>query len=491
MASGNTTREELGWIGQALRSGGGSDLPALVIAWSLTEPWRIGECALLSGDETRVVGRGEGPEHLVFRQQRPGSAARCPPLGGQGISRRHVELRATDEGVTFTRMGRSAVEHCGAVADEGSLVPGDTLAVQNQLLLTVVRRPLHMAAAPHFDVARHAPAFGAPDAFGLVGESLAAWSLREHIAFVAQASAHALVLGPSGCGKELVSRAIHELSARRARPLVSRSAATIPESILDAELFGNLKNYPNPGTPERMGLVGEADGSTLFLDEIAELPPSLQAHLLRLLDAAGEYHRLGEARARRADLRLVGATNRAAADLKHDLAARLTLRLEVPGLDERPDDVPLVVRELLRRAELASPTLVRRFFHETDGHREARLHPSLVDALVRHRYTLHVRELDALLWRAIHGSRDDYIDAPEDLLEGAARPGESTEVRAAASPPPLPPARPRALERADIEAALARHAGRVTAAAEELGLPSRFALYRLMRRLGIERPHGD
>src|SRR6185369_7117992 len=119
---------------------------------------------------------------------------------------------------------------------------------------------------------------------------------------------------------------------------------------VDAELFGNVKNYPNPGTPEREGLIGEADGSTLFLDEIGELPVHMQAHLLRVLDRGGEYQRLGDSRAQRADLRVVAATNRPLDALKHDFLARLTLRLEIPSLDERRDDIPLLARHLLRRA---------------------------------------------------------------------------------------------------------------------------------------------
>src|SRR5256885_12859655 len=105
--------------------------------------------------------------------------------------------------------------------------------------------------------------------------------------------------------------------------MVSRNAATFPAGLIDVELFGNVANYPNHGMPERPGVVGEADGSTLFLDEIGELPTELQSHLLRFLDERGEYTRLGDARRRTSDVRVVAATNRALEDLKHDLAARL------------------------------------------------------------------------------------------------------------------------------------------------------------------------
>src|SRR5439155_2387036 len=106
---------------------------------------------------------------------------------------------------------------------------------------------------------------------------------------------------------------------------------------------------------------GEADGSTLFLDEIGELPEALQAHLLRVLDDGGEFQRLGDAQRRRADLRLVAATNRTIEQLKFDLAARFRLRVKLPGLDERPEDVPLLARQLMRRVASKDADIASRF----------------------------------------------------------------------------------------------------------------------------------
>ena len=182
-----------------------------------------------------------------------------------------------------------------------------------------------------------------------MGETPAGWALRDRIAFAAHADGHVLVHGESGTGKELCAAAIHGLSARFERSLVACNAVTFPTGLVDVELFGNAKNYPNPGTAERDGLIGEADGTTLFVDEIGELPATLQAHLLRVLDRKGEYQRLGEARVRCADLRVVAATNRAVTELKHDFAARFTLKVEVPPLSARAADVPLLVRHLLAR----------------------------------------------------------------------------------------------------------------------------------------------
>src|SRR5262249_51707936 len=200
--------------------------------------------------------------------------------------------------------------------------PGDTLELGRQMVFLCVRRPAWITGAPPAE--EHS--FGDADAHGIVGESPVIWQLRERIAFVGPRSGHALIHGESGTGKELVARALHACSLRTGRPLVARNAATIPEGLVDAELFGNVRNYPNAGMPGRPGLIGEADGGTLFLDELAELPVSLHAHLLRVLDG-GEYTRLGEARPRRSDFRLIGATNRPESALKHDVLARLTFRI--------------------------------------------------------------------------------------------------------------------------------------------------------------------
>src|SRR6185436_8690780 len=120
--------------------------------------------------------------------------------------------------------------------------------------------------------------FGTADPHGMVGESPVAWEFRRQIAFVAPRPDHVLIVGESGTGKELAARAVHALSPRNASAFVARNAATFPEGLVDAELFGHAKNYPNAGMPERPGLIAGAASATLFLDEIAELSPTLQTH---------------------------------------------------------------------------------------------------------------------------------------------------------------------------------------------------------------------
>jgi DNA-binding NtrC family response regulator len=227
--------------------------------------------------------------------------------------------------------------------------------------------------------------------------------------------------------------------------------------------------------PERPGVIGEADGATLFLDEIAEMPHEVQSHLLRVLDEAGEYARLGEAKRRHADVRVVAATNREAAALKHDLAARLALRITCPSLDERREDVPLLARHLLRRRARKDVPIGARFFASWDGRSgEPRLAPALVRALVVHRYATNVRELDALLLRALVGSRGATFELTCELAKELA-----PAPRRAASAAP-------AFTAEEIRAALAKHRGVREKVWRELGMANRYVLKRLMKKHGID-----
>jgi DNA-binding NtrC family response regulator len=210
------------------------------------------------------------------------------------------------------------------------------------------------------------------------------------------------------------------------------------------------------------------------------MPAALQAHLLRLLDRGGEYQRLGDARPRRADLRVVAATNRPAEALKHDFAARLTFRVTVPGLDDRPEDVPLLVDHLLAEIAARDEALIARF--RAPGTGRFRVAAGLIDALVHHPFSTHVRELERILWQAA-------ADSPDASLTLGPAVRAALAPAATGDPDPTPDPGPDAQTvdpGADaIRAALADAAGSVTAAARSLGLRNRFVLYRLMRKHGI------
>ncbi len=443
---------------------------ALVIAWSLDEPLRVGEVAFIPDDGLEwVLGRGrelEGQPRVLFGRLRPGPFRPSPPLTGPGISRNQLLIRAQDDCLEVQQVGRCSMSiNTEETSTGGELRAGDTLLLTNQLLLLCVSCPRHMPSGPRLHT------FGEPDDQQIVGESPASWQLRSEVAFAASSDAHVLILGQSGTGKELAARAVHAMSKRAKRPLVARSAATFPSTLIDAELFGNARDYPNAGMPERPGLVGEADGSTLFLDEIGEMPVEIQAHLLRVLDE-GEYQRLGETGTRRSDFRLVAATNRDASQLKHDLLARLRLRIAIPPLDERRQDIPLLARHLLRANARNTPELAR-FFQGPEQSSAARMDPLLVDHLLRRQYPLNVRDLDSALWTAIAGSRGELIEMTAKLGAGSFVPPDSEG--------PAP-----AVTAEQIEEALVEHRGNISAAYKALGLPSRYALYRLIKAHRLE-----
>jgi len=464
------TDDELPWGRE--RQAGRREEWQLVIAWSLDEPWRVGQSAAVR--EASVLGRGgpqtdDGLGRLVFHARRPGASVPGPHLAATRVSRKQLRLVPTKDGrLEVTSIGQCSFSVDGVETEQAVVDAGAVLTLKNALVLYVLRdaplEPLTSYPAPQF-------AFGAADAAGVVGESRAAWRLRDELAMAALGPHHVLVLGESGSGKELAARTVHMLSPRAARTFVARNAATFPEGLVDAELFGNAKNYPHAGSPERSGVVGEAEGGTLFLDEIGELPLSLQGHLLRLLDREGEYQRLGDAKARRADLRLVAATNRAVDALKHDLAARFSARVSVPSLSERRADLPLLVRHILQRFAAETPSLVARLFDaRDDGPPEPRIAPALIEALLAHAFTHQLRELERLLWLASTTTQQPFFDLTPEVLAELRLPRPETDGDPT-----------EAAVRAAIEGA----SGNVTQAARTLGLKNRYLLYRLMKKYGI------
>jgi len=277
-------------------------------------------------------------------------------------------------------------------------------------------RLLASLAVPFLAQLRRAqrPAPTQPDT--LLGDSPAMREVRALIERVAPSDLSLLVLGASGTGKELVARAVHAASARREQPLVALNCASVPESLLAAELFGYRRGAFTGATTDRGGLIESANGSTLFLDEVGDMPLAMQAALLRVLEQR-EVKRLGETRARPVDFRLVAATNRdLAADVAHgrfreDLLFRLQeVTMELPPLAERGDDVLLLAHFFLRHAEeqLALPT------HTLGADARTRL--------LAHPWPGNVRELRATIRRAA------VLADQREIAAGDLRLGERTAV---------------------------------------------------------------
>jgi hypothetical protein len=450
-------------------------VPALVVLWSRSEPHRVGEVVVPVDGAPQVLGRRDGAHTLALRRQRPGATTITGPLETRAVSREQWRLEVRRGGLAIENVGRRELLHNGVPASQAVARRGDLLEMRDELLMMVVSRPAELAPERLPDAL--VPAFGTPDAFGIVGESTAAWDLRRQLAFAAGRDDHVLITGASGTGKELAAGAIHGLSRRAGARLVARNAATLPDGIVDAELFGNSRDYPHAGMPERPGLVGAADGSTLFLDEIGEVSHTLQAHLLRVIDS-GEYHRLGEARGRRADVRVVAATNRDPATLKHDLVARLRLRVRLPGLDRRREDIPLITRHLLRTLAREDRLIADRAFPDGDVTGEPRWTAAFVAALVSASYPTNVRDLQTRLWDALAvGSGPLWFGAPGGLEDEDADADEDTDVHADVDP--------AAMTADQVLAALAAADGSRERAWRSLGLRSRHQLLRVMRRLGL------
>jgi DNA-binding NtrC family response regulator len=376
------------------------------------------------------------------------------------------------------KVGRCPTYVNGVEVDsKATLVPGDTVLLQGELLLLAV---LRSRSLPGPSDAGELHPFGEADADGIVGESPAAWSLRAQLAAVGLTDDHVLLRGESGTGKELAAAAIHRRSKRAKGPLISCNASAVPSTLLASELFGNLANYPNAGTAARKGLVGASDGGTLFLDEIGELSKDDQAKLLRVLDE-GEYRPIGDATPRRADIRVVGATNQDDSHFRDDFQARYQARVRLPPLRERREDIPLLIRHLLLERARQYPALADRLRVKTsDGRLEPRISARLVDHLIRHPLPTNVRQLRTILIDAINKSPPDKLTLPaEAASEPAAAPGPTLPAADARSGSAAP-------SRQDIEAHLQREGGNVARVARMLDV-SRGALYRLMEAYGIER----
>jgi two-component system response regulator HydG len=304
----------------------------------------------------------------------------------------------------------------------------------------------------------------------IVGRSAVMQDLLERVMRVAPTDATVLLSGESGTGKELVARALHVASRRGERPFVPVNCAAITETLLESELFGHAKGAFTGATRARRGLFEEANGGTLFIDEIGETSPGFQAKLLRALQE-GEIRRVGESTAVQVDVRVIAATNqdlrRATAEkrFREDLYYRLAVvPMRIAPLRERRDDVPLLAAHFLQR-----------FAQRTGAPRT--LTPEAVARLIDHDWPGNVRELENVIEQAAALATGPEIRAHDVQIEahgtGAGADGSRTLAAAVED-----------AERRAIEAAIARTAGDLAKVARELGI-SATTLWRKMKRLAV------
>jgi DNA-binding NtrC family response regulator len=301
----------------------------------------------------------------------------------------------------------------------------------------------------------------------LIAESSAMRPVLDLIARVGPSDANVLITGEHGTGKEVIAQTLHVLSGRAAKPMVTVNAGGLSEGVFESELFGHVKGAFTDARMDRVGRFELADGSTLFLDEIANVPLNLQAKLLRVLET-GQMERVGSSKTRRVDVRVLSATNAnlsqelQAGRFREDLLFRLnTIEIHLPPLRARREDIPLLANHFLR-------LYAQRYRKGLTG-----FDSPAMQSLLDYAWPGNVRELDHAVERAVLMAQDDMV-RPSDLGLRLVREGTSRLEE-------------MSLEEMDcllIRKALSRYEGNVTLAAEALGL-SRSALYRRLRKYGL------
>lgn len=314
--------------------------------------------------------------------------------------------------------------------------------------------------------------------FGIVGRNPVMRQLYDQIGRVADLKTTVLLLGESGTGKELVARAIHSAGRRAEGPFVAVNCGALPENLLESELFGHVKGAFTGAVSDKAGLFEQAHGGTLMLDEVGEMPASLQVKLLRVLQE-GELRPVGGGQVRAVDVRVVSATARdlqaevAAGRFREDLYFRLNVvSLQLPPLRERIDDLPLLAEQFLRRcsARIGKNTVPR-------------LSADAVRAMMAYGWPGNVRELENRIERALVLSDHDLVTAQELNLPGA-QSGTAAALALPTGSLSLKQAE-RALEVDMIRRALEHTGGNRTQAAKVLEISHRSLLYKL-KEYGLE-----
>ena len=391
------------------------------------------------------------------------------------VSRRHAEIIRTPIGVILRDGGSTNGTFVGPVRIREVFLGPETRFRVGRTDFLFTREDEVIEVAPSTE-----------DCFeGMVGAGSLMRQVFGVLKRIAPTNLTVLITGETGTGKELASRAVHSCSKRSEKPFVVFDCGAVPKNLIESELFGHIKGSFTGAIEDRPGVFEQADGGTIFLDEIAELPMELQPKLLRVLEQR-EVRRVGGSQTKTVDVRVVAATNRVIktevekGTFREDLYYRLAVvEVDLPPLRDRIDDIPLLIKHLLDLAE-----------HNQGVHT---INQDVVTIFESYHWPGNVRELKNIVDRALPFCVADQITI--DTLPDAVRDTISRE-----SSPPVPPTNEDsvlsfrdakdqlivAFERRYLQDLLERHNGNVSQAAHEAQM-DRKSITRLMKKLGITR----
>ena len=413
-----------------------------------------------------------------------GSAAEAEDLVGSG----DVDLLLTDlrlggmDGVTLLERLRRRLPHLQALVFTAYGTIDDAVRAMRAGAYDFLQKPLDLERLQVLvekalekvelqrenrslrELARAAGAFSE-----LVGDSEALRRIKELALKLSATRATVLILGESGTGKEVLARTIHRHSSRRDRPFVVLNCAALPESLVEAELFGHEKGAFTGATGEKKGRFELADGGTLFLDEVGDIPLPVQVKLLGFLQSAC-FERVGGTSTIQVDVRLIAATHRDLREFmgqgrfREDLYYRINVvSVTMPPLREHREDIPLLVNHFLRKHRDLAPRPVES------------VAPEVLQRLSAYEFPGNVRELENMVERALALAEGSVLEADDFPLPGgrggAAAPGDPGNLEQQVA----------RLEIDLINAALRRHGGNKSAAARELGLSERAIRYKMKK----------
>jgi DNA-binding NtrC family response regulator len=431
-------------------------------------------CETLADEGYETVGAPSGTEGLQVLAKQDFDLLLCdlmmPGMHGIQVLRQALEIDPTLVGIIMTGQGTipSAVEAMQVGALDYVLKPFDLrtmLPILGRAMETRRLRAENVRLRQY--VARLT--FESPR-YQLIGSGPSMQKVVQLMEKVAPTDATVLIRGESGTGKELVARALHHNGPRRGRPLVTVNCAALQETLLESELFGHEKGAFTGAVQAKSGLVEVAEGGTLFIDEVAEMAPALQAKLLRVLED-GHYRRVGGIKESHANVRVIAATNKPleeeqkAGRFREDLFFRLNVvSIDLPPLRERREDIPALVEHFLTTRQY--------------GKVRCKVDPEAIQVLRTYSWPGNIRELANVLERAQILAQDNLLTL-DDLPDTLQTVPPLTETSDADS------LNLHEMERRNVQAALQRANGNKVYAAKLLGITRR-ALYRLIRKYELE-----